>query len=368
MANQTGKPVHVELYNSWTGAKDTTLTTDKAAEKLSVRKDELIGIYVDGISEIKILTHPETKVTITDSTIETDELNRYVIIHNQWVNEVATGETNKFFTWPNHLKHPFIADWKELDESLYAVFNGKSIDNSKTLSLGKHSSIAYAGAFMLLDKLVDTSGLFVTQHVQHVINILQKLKLHRRTEQLFLERYFYPYSYNLRNDSAIAMLKTLNIQAGETLQNRLNELKHTSKFQPGSQFPKISGQLVTQDSTTTNYHTSYTIIDFWATWCIPCIKQLPEMEALAKQNQGKITFISISVDKQRDFNKWKSIAEKPTSIIHIWMPDAELFREKYDIKGLPRMILLDSEGKIIDPDFPHLNHPLATKWVKQLAQ
>ena len=50
------------------------------------------------------------------------------------------------------------------------------------------------------------------------------------------------------------------------------------------------------------------LIDFWATWCGPCIKEIPSLIELEKEYYGKdITFVSISFDKDADLQKWKAV-------------------------------------------------------------
>lgn len=42
------------------------------------------------------------------------------------------------------------------------------------------------------------------------------------------------------------------------------------------------------------------IIDFWATWCVPCMKMMPEMEKLAAQYKDKVVFYKINADKEKE--------------------------------------------------------------------
>ena len=90
-------------------------------------------------------------------------------------------------------------------------------------------------------------------------------------------------------------------------------------------------------------------IDVWATWCGPCLAQLPKLRELEKEFGDKIAFISISVDEKRE--TWKNfIRDRKLSGIQLHSPkggQAEI-RDLYVIQGIPRFILIDPEGKIID--------------------
>lgn len=95
----------------------------------------------------------------------------------------------------------------------------------------------------------------------------------------------------------------------------------------------------------------YLLIDIWATWCGPCKYQIPYLIKLEKELQGKdIEFLSVSVDKQADKGKWlqmlKDFGMEENCVIS---PDAfnyDMF-QKYEVKSIPRFMLIDPEGKIV---------------------
>lgn len=98
-----------------------------------------------------------------------------------------------------------------------------------------------------------------------------------------------------------------------------------------------------------------TYMDVWATWCGPCCAEIPFMEKLAEHYAGnpKIEIISISIDEKQDKWKKKLEADKPEWRQFI-VPDgfkSELCRE-YRINGIPRFMLFDKDGKIINVNAP----------------
>ena len=97
-------------------------------------------------------------------------------------------------------------------------------------------------------------------------------------------------------------------------------------------------------------------IEIWATWCGPCIKEMPALTQLIKNFKGKnIEFVSISVDYKRDYEKWrKMIPEKNVGGIQL-LADKSLeseFMKAFSIGLIPRTLLLDEGGKIITPKAP----------------
>lgn len=101
---------------------------------------------------------------------------------------------------------------------------------------------------------------------------------------------------------------------------------------------------------TKEYRTdSYVLIDFWASWCGPCIKGFPELKKtynLHKKNNFKI--LGVSLDKNID--KWElAVANHKLpwdNIIDTAALDGSL-AIKYKIKALPYNVLVDSQGIII---------------------
>ena len=96
-------------------------------------------------------------------------------------------------------------------------------------------------------------------------------------------------------------------------------------------------------------------LDVWATWCGPCVGEIPFMEKLVKRYAGNpnIEFISISLDDKADRWKKKLEADKPEWAQFI-APDGlnSTLCKEYQITGIPRFMLFDKEGKIINTSAP----------------
>jgi len=96
----------------------------------------------------------------------------------------------------------------------------------------------------------------------------------------------------------------------------------------------------------------YVYIDNWATWCGPCKDEIPALKQLEKDFHGKdIQFVSISMDKPKDLNKWKKyVKENNLGGIQLFAGNAfkSEIAKHYGIKAIPRFMLFGKEGKIID--------------------
>ena len=97
-------------------------------------------------------------------------------------------------------------------------------------------------------------------------------------------------------------------------------------------------------------------IEIWATWCGPCIKEMPALTQLIKDFKGKnIEFVSISIDSKNDYEKWKKmVPEKNVGGTQL-LADKGLnsdFMKAFSVGLIPRSILLNEEGEIITPRAP----------------
>jgi thiol-disulfide isomerase/thioredoxin len=98
----------------------------------------------------------------------------------------------------------------------------------------------------------------------------------------------------------------------------------------------------------------YVYIDIWATWCGPCRAEIPFLKKMEGKYHGKnIEFVSISVDVDKDREKWqKFVTEKELGGVQLfadknWNSD---FIKAFGINAIPRFLLIDPAGKVVKAD------------------
>ncbi len=139
-----------------------------------------------------------------------------------------------------------------------------------------------------------------------------------------------------------------------------NLVKRMSKgtVAPDFRFYDIDSNVVTLSSLKGNL----VYIDIWATWCSPCIKEVIPMQELIKEYQGKkIKFVSIC--RHDSYERWKKfVTVNELKGIQLYAPNADdEFFKHFLVDGIPRYILIDAEGKVIDHDAPRPSWGKPTK-------
>ncbi len=87
------------------------------------------------------------------------------------------------------------------------------------------------------------------------------------------------------------------------------------------------------------------LINLWATWCAPCVAELPTLEALAAQHEGKLKVLTISQDGPKSDKVAGFLAARGVKRLQPWLdPELEMMSH-YQAGTLPLSILYDAQGR-----------------------
>lgn len=112
----------------------------------------------------------------------------------------------------------------------------------------------------------------------------------------------------------------------------------------GQEAPHLSGLKVINNKLP-NFENKFLIIDFWATWCGPCIITLPHINNLAERYKDKIVFLAVSNEKENDVSVFLK-KNKYNNLIFCLDIEGNLF-SKFEIRSVPRYYIISPKNIIL---------------------
>lgn len=90
----------------------------------------------------------------------------------------------------------------------------------------------------------------------------------------------------------------------------------------------------------------YLILDFWASWCVPCLAEISNLKAIYKKHHAKgLDIIGISADV--DVAEWKKALREAAEPWFNYMDPTHQALNEYNVEYIPCIYIIDSKGKII---------------------
>lgn len=109
----------------------------------------------------------------------------------------------------------------------------------------------------------------------------------------------------------------------------------------------------------------YLYIDLWASWCGPCCREVPHLQALEKELQNpNVKFVSISIDK--DVKKWKTKMEALGMHGNQFLNQDNSLATALNVRGIPFFMIYDKEGKLYMSNAPRPSHPQLKNLLEEL--
>jgi len=176
---------------------------------------------------------------------------------------------------------------------------------------------------------------------------------------------------NLDENFRVIMTKRANQEYGMIKQMRESAMaakKLVGKPSPTFTYENHKGGT----SSLSDFKGKYVYIDVWATWCGPCLAEIPHLKkAEAAYHDKNIVFVSISIDAKKDHEKWKEmVTQKLLGGVQLIADNDwnSKFVTDYAIQGIPRFILIDPNGNVLEADASRPSNPDLRKKLDALVK
>lgn len=245
---------------------------------------------------------------------------------------------------PSEEMQSAMADFTENDGELYAYSNAyKSVIKGNNYQKGLDILNAREVNSLEMGKILHAKGFEVENIREDLLfdAVKSSLALAHNKEELYTE-----YMEVAKDEKNRAKLTEIYEQA-----SKLDKGNPSPKF---VDYENYSGETSSLD----DFKGKYVYIDVWATWCRPCKNEIPHLQKMEKKYHGKnIVFVSISVDNENKKESWKKmIAEEQMGGVQLFASNTK-FMKDYAIRGIPRFILIDPEGNIVNKNAPRPSDP-----------
>lgn len=184
---------------------------------------------------------------------------------------------------------------------------------------------------------------------ERIANVEKQVKdesLKARAEETLLSKYISTFDYAKNYEAGLKELTDLT-QCFNLDEKYLGEFKMRKASIAGTPFPDnvnlydLKGNKVDFSK----YRGKYVYVDMWASWCIPCLKEIPHLKALEKELQNKdVTFLSISIDNKEE--AWKKKVAALGLEGELLINKDNKLGESLNVSGIPFFLIYDKEGKL----------------------
>jgi thiol-disulfide isomerase/thioredoxin len=90
-----------------------------------------------------------------------------------------------------------------------------------------------------------------------------------------------------------------------------------------------------------------TVVNLWATWCQPCLKEMPSLERLQAKFAGRLVVAAVSQDRAGGKLVNPFVAEHKLQALKIYLDPKGDVARAFEVRGLPTSIVLDRRGRVV---------------------
>ena len=106
------------------------------------------------------------------------------------------------------------------------------------------------------------------------------------------------------------------------------------------------------------------VVNFWATWCVPCVEEIPTFSRVHAQHAGKVAFVGLGIDSPGNIASFNARFKPSYPLVVAGAGGTELARAFGDRAGaLPFTIVLGADGRILASRLGRVDEATLQKWI-----
>lgn len=147
----------------------------------------------------------------------------------------------------------------------------------------------------------------------------------------------------LESRSAASKQLVADYRSAVKAKEKAAEQMKTGNPAPDFAFKTVNGK----SSSLSRYKGKTLVLDFWASWCGPCRKEIPNMKKLYEEYKPRgVEFLSVSIDAKKE--AWqKALSEEKMAWPQGWTADAgKTVMDTYQFGGIPFILVIDKDGNL----------------------
>lgn len=121
-----------------------------------------------------------------------------------------------------------------------------------------------------------------------------------------------------------------------------NPRRARENYAPDFSFTSLNGEQVSLDS----LQGKVVLLDFWGTWCGPCVESVPDLRQLHKKYANEPSFVLIGISSDRDDKVWREFTEKNKMAWPQYRDKDGKILRAFRVGSFPTYVILDHEGII----------------------
>ena len=119
-----------------------------------------------------------------------------------------------------------------------------------------------------------------------------------------------------------------------------NPRRARENYAPDFSFTSLQGEYISLD----DLKGKVVVLDFWGTWCPPCVESVPELRNLHKRYSKDSSFVLIGISSDRDDEVWKQFTEKNRMVWPQYRDRDRKILSAFNIRAFPTYMVIDHEG------------------------